>query len=184
MKKYRLKSGDEIIIDPKDEKKINQINWYTNVCRNNRKYVQGYYKGKRYYLHRFLLNVKDSNTHISFKNGNSLDFRRKNLVIDPERKYISRDIQKLISAENRHSKYLGVVVEHANISARIGVNGKRLYLGTYKSEDEAALAYNRIAIFYRGKGTYINDIHHKKIVKYNPKIHDEKGLPIKKTMTV
>ncbi|MDN6063239.1 MAG: AP2/ERF family transcription factor, partial [Staphylococcus simulans] len=58
------------------------------------------------------------------------------------------------------SKYKGVTWRKSRNRwvAQLNFNGKRYYLGSYKSEDEAAIAYNNAVMEYWGGNGYLNKI--------------------------
>jgi len=63
------------------------------------------------------------------------------------------------------SKYRGVSYQQASRKWRAGieVEGRAINLGEYKTETDAALAYNKAALKYFGKIAYQNSIGRKKI---------------------
>jgi hypothetical protein len=69
--------------------------------------------------------------------------------------------QKAKAKENKTSKYKGVYLtnEHNKPSrwrAVISVNKKRIYLGRFKTEEEAAKAYNQAAVLYHKEYAVLN----------------------------
>jgi hypothetical protein len=64
------------------------------------------------------------------------------------------------SAKGSSSKYLGVhkIIGRNAFQAAIRVNRKPIHLGNFKSENEAALAYNRGAVKYHGEFANLNII--------------------------
>lgn len=101
-------------------------------------------------LHRFILDAKPGE-YIMHMDHNGLNNTRENLRFCTPTEF-SRHQRKAL---NTKSKYKGV---KAVFISRIYVNGKAIELGTYKSEDEAALAYNKAAIKYFGELATLNII--------------------------
>ena len=69
--------------------------------------------------------------------------------------------QKAKAKENKTSKYKGVYLtnEHNKPNrwrAVISVNKKRIYLGRFKTEEEAAKAYNQAAVLYHKEYAVLN----------------------------
>ncbi|KAL6556229.1 hypothetical protein OROGR_005517 [Orobanche gracilis] len=60
------------------------------------------------------------------------------------------------SATTSKKKYVGVWKKLSGYAAAIQNNGKREWLGSFKSPEEAALAYDQAAIRYRGPQTGLN----------------------------
>ena len=56
------------------------------------------------------------------------------------------------------SKYLGVYKKHLKWAGQIGYMRKQFYLGSYKTENEAALAYNKKILELCGENARINII--------------------------
>jgi hypothetical protein len=87
---------------------------------------------------------------VDHRNNNSLDNRRANLRLatHAENCYNRPKIRTKTS-----SRYIGVYFEKSTgkWTAKIRVNGKRLWLGRFNSELEAALAYDAAARKYHGE---------------------------------
>lgn len=71
--------------------------------------------------------------------------------------------------ENMSSKYFGVRRKHGKYVAVIGLNGCEKHLGCFKTEEQAADAYDTAARKYFGPSTYTNDaIHPDREPQYGP----------------
>jgi hypothetical protein len=99
-------------------------------------------KKKTLLLHRVILDAPDG-VLVDHINGNPLDNRRENLRLC-SRSENSRNQRKL---RETASKYKGVSPNRISgrFRAFIWLNNKQIYLGTYMTEIEAALAYNEAA---------------------------------------
>lgn len=76
--------------------------------------------------------------HVDHLDGDPSNNRIRNL----------RDVSRQINAQNQRrprdkstSGFLGVSPHHGKFQARIGLDGRNLYLGTFKSPEEAHAAY-------------------------------------------
>lgn len=133
-----LKCGTTLLFDSEDLNIINSYNWQSNngyiFCQKN---IDG--KRKRFYLHRFLTNPNDGQV-VDHINGNPSDNRRQNLRLCS----IKDNVRN--RTKNKHailSKYKGVRPRGLKFEASIGRNkDDYLYLGTYETEEDAAISYN------------------------------------------
>lgn len=93
---------------------------------------------------------------VDHENNNPLDDRIENL----RAANYSQNNRNCTSAKNSTSKYLGVGRYKGNPAwiARIVSNGKRTNIGSFSSEDEAALAYNKYAVIIHGEFANLNII--------------------------
>lgn len=92
---------------------------------------------------------------VDHKDGNQLNNQRFNLRLCTlsENQHNQRNFH-----QNTSSRYKGVHWNRARGKwhVQIGVNGKRLYLGLFSSEEAAALAYNEAAIKYHREFASLN----------------------------
>lgn len=144
------------LVDDEDYDYINQWNWYV--------YPQGrtFYakrrikignKFKELFMHRVILNVTNDRL-VDHKDHNGLNNQRKNIR---ECNYTENAINTIKS--NSRSSYWGVRhKKNGKILSRIKTNRKVINLGTYDTEKEAALAYNRAAKIYHGEFAKQNTI--------------------------
>lgn len=142
--------GDKFIIDKIDFGKVNKFNWFIN----SRGYIQSTDK-KGLLLHRLILNPQNDK-QIDHINHNKIDNRRDNLRIctNQENQFNVR------KKTNTSSKFKGVYWNKKikKWVAKIGFNYKRIYLGMFNSEVDAAIAYNIKANELFGKFAEINKI--------------------------
>ncbi len=128
---------------------------------SNTTYCTIYLNGKNVYLHRYVLarmlgrelTNKDRVDHI---NGNGLDNRRENIRLCKHQ----QNMWNQPSRRNTSSKYKGVTYfkRDGNWQAKIAPNGKTLQLGYFKTEVEAADAYNQKATELFGEFAKLNDL--------------------------
>ncbi len=155
MKKVYLTQGFEAIID--SDSGVDQHKW----CAYNLK--RGVYAGrsvnkKTIYMHRVIAGAQKGQ-FVDHINGNKLDNRRANLRICTN----AENLRKR-SNVNGNTKYKGVhkVANRKDyFIANIGFDGKKIYLGAYRTAEAAALAYNKAAVKYHGDFACLN------VVKYD-----------------
>ena len=158
MKEISLTQGYIALIDDEDYEIVAQYKWYPRkhgkTCYAITNIKNDFGKYKTVNLHHLIFGKKDGQI-IDHINGDGLDNRKENL----------RFCSQSENCNNRHntwgkSKYKGVHWHPINNKwvARIQVKKKRLHLGCYVSEKEAALAYNKAAIKYFGEFARLNEV--------------------------
>lgn len=149
--------GKFILIDNEDYHKVEgySINFHhTGYAVITRK-VNG--KRKQLRLHRYILDAKD-NEWVDHKNHNLLDNRKENLRICNNQQ---NQFNKLKN-KNASSIYKGVRKIPESYQASIKFNGKTYHLGTFKTEKEAAEAYNKKTQELFGEFALLNIIKYEK----------------------
>ena len=143
-----LKHGKVAIIDAEDYPRVSQYKWHAYrmglrkdwyVGTTIRINVHGKIKSTSLSLHRFLLNCHTGDgVTIDHQDHDGLNNRKRNL-----RKCDStgnvRNSRKFVKSEAR---YKGITRKKDRWRARIYCHGKRLSIGSFSTQHEAALAYD------------------------------------------
>ena len=137
MKEIPLTKGFVAKVSDGDYAYLRQFKWWTSTRGPHKDvYAMGCPHGKLVYMHRFIAErIGKSLDHmIDHWDGDRLNNMRRNL----------REATKIENGRNRHcqpygiSKVRGVYNNNGRWSARITVNYKTIYLGTYATIAEAA----------------------------------------------
>lgn len=150
--------GKYAIVDDADSDLVAGYSWRGVISGNvlyahTDMFIDGKWRTVR--MHRFILNTTPSQL-VDHKNGNGLDNQRNNLRIATRRQNRQNAKQKSDST----TKYKGVrkAVSGFQWQATITVNGKRVALGGYRTQWDAAKAYNDAATRYFGEYAKLNDL--------------------------
>ncbi len=154
--KVPLSQGRSALIDGVDSAIIAGHGWCAVKVRNTF-YVRARAKkdsgcGKKVQMHRLIINAKRGQI-VDHINGDGLDNRQSNLRI-------CTNMQNMQNMKARwgKSKYKGVhwVDKQKKWRAQMTINYKRINLGYFSSEIEAAKAYDTAAIKHFGEFANIN----------------------------
>ena len=143
MPKIPLTQGQFALVDDEDFKRFNNFKWCAKWEKNTKSYharrgVQMENKKvKTLALHREILGVTDPRLKVDHKNHDTLDNRRDNLrVCTTSQNAMNRKGAR----SNSFTRLRGVTKNRRRFMARISLNGKDLYLGTFSTATEASAA--------------------------------------------
>lgn len=143
--------GEKFIFDIEDFGEISKHTW----SNKGRGYLAACINGKNIRLHRFIMKPSDKEIvdHIF---GDTFDNRRGKLrICDHQQNGCNRRKHK---TTNTNFKGIGWVEESNKWYARITVNKKKVWLGYFDNETDAANAYNEAAKIYFGEFALLNVI--------------------------
>lgn len=147
------KSGEQftVLYDEVDAHLIESGGWrFSIIAKPRTQYVRAACgRGASTYLHRLILADAAIVDHI---NGNGLDNRRINLR-SCTRAQNSRNMRAPLLGSSR---YKGVRQFAGKWRASIRLSGTRIHLGTFATEEEAALAYDAVAAEHYGDFAFLN----------------------------
>jgi len=134
----------------------------SKIIGRNTTYIQTYKNGKRSSLHRLIMGLADAprSVYVDHIDGNGLNNYRTNLRVT-DNGGNQRNRRKHLSAKHT-SSYKGVNLNPDNKTnpwqARIALSGKQRHLGYYRTQIEAACAYNEAAKQLFGPTAFLNEL--------------------------
>jgi hypothetical protein len=155
VKEIHLDKGKIAIVDEDDYNSLSQFEWKLGSGGYARRWECSNGKVKTILMHREV-NKTPKGFDTDHINGNRLDNRKCNLRTATR----SQNIMNQGSNKGTTSKFKGVSWKSANKKwvAQIVKNGKSMYLGLYKSEEDAARAYNEAALKHHGQYAWLNQL--------------------------
>lgn len=144
MKEIKLSQNKVTQVDDSDFEYLSQFKWFA-VNYHNHFYACTEIKAKQCLMHRMILKACKGQI-IDHADGNGLNNQRKNIRFCNH----SQNAVNRIKRSGRY-KYLGIWHSDNRIRAGVRVNGKLINLGSFKSEIEAAIAYDQAALKYFGE---------------------------------
>lgn len=163
MKEIPLTKGHVAIIDNEMYDRVMRFKWHVFIAKRKNGNVYyastGIHKGlirTTFFIHQLIMNFPQRGFEVDHINRNGLDNRIQNLRICTP----SQNKMNMKPPVNKSSIYKGVVrrIKNKTFESCIFVNGRSIYLGRFKSEVDAAIAYNNAALKYFGEFAWLNTI--------------------------
>ena len=145
MKTIRLTRGRAATVSALDFPALQRHKWYTQVTdlpTITKYYAASKIDGKEILMHRFLTQALPGQS-VDHINGNGLDNRRGNLRVCSHQENMAN--KQPGQADKKTSRYKGVYRTGKKWRACISIHTKTKALGTYDTEEKAALAYDQAA---------------------------------------
>ena len=157
MKEIKLTQGKVALVDDEDFEFLSQWKW----CASKPTYSKAYYalrgewirkgKTKPILMQRVIMNTPEGLTvdHIDHNGLNNQKSNLRNCTQSQNRKNRTPNYDST-------SKYLGVYITHGRIRSEICLPDKKIHIGCFKTEEEAAIAYDKVASQYYGEFANLN----------------------------
>jgi hypothetical protein len=156
-REIQLTKGFVALVDDEDYEKVSEFNWFAAVGYAARDFNHIPGKHRRVLMHRFILGLGYGDPReVDHINHNRADNRRSNLRV-----CLHEDNQRNQKAQvGKSSGFKGVYFRKDTYkwSAYIDFNWKRLWLGCFLTEEEAAKAYDRAALQHFGEFACTNEV--------------------------
>ena len=138
------------IIDDKDCELVSGYSWQEN--HGYARTAIYHDKSQRYiYMHRLIMECPES-LEVDHINNNKLDNRWTNLRLCSR----SENVRNVHKRKDSLLRYRGIIKARNRFKARIQIEGKRICSLSFKTQEEAAKEYNRLA-----------KLHHKEFASLN-----------------
>lgn len=140
MKRIPLTNGGYALVDDEDyERVVAAGHWFAWTNTNGMRYAaRSFGRANRIDMHRYILGLRRGDGRVDHLNGNTLDNQRWNL----RRATASQNARNIPGAQkNSQSGVRGVSPgQDGKWEVRLGLNGKRLFIGYFDTIDEARAA--------------------------------------------
>lgn len=152
MKTIPLTQGRFAIVDDETYDELSKCKWAFHKS-GTKCYAMRYVKDKCIYMHRHLLNPS-SKELVDHIDGDGLNNQKANLRVCSRSQ---NGMNQSKTSLKRSSRFKGVsFARHRNKWEAYIQYGKKVNLGLFKKEEDAALAYNAAALEYYGEFALLN----------------------------
>ena len=152
---FTTTNGLPFLVSEEDKEFVASQPWTALKVKGSSNYIMTLPR-PRLMLHRLLLNAPEG-IRVDHINGHPEDNRRSNLRLATDAQNArNRRKHSTMNGKPPVSQYKGVFQNCNNWKACIRVNRKNMYLGTYRMELEAALAYDDAALRHFGEFAKFN----------------------------
>lgn len=149
MKEIKLSKGYAALVDDEDFEYLNQWKWYVYIDRSYKYAIRrDRNTGKRIKMHRIILNAPD-NMLVDHIDHNGLNNQKTNIRL-------CTNSQNQWNMKGRRNGFKGVSIDKYRFRSSIKYQGKTIHLGNFKTEIEAAIAYDKKAKELFGEFAYLN----------------------------
>ena len=143
----KTKKGEEILVDDSDYEWLSKFTWHINFAGYARRSPRVDGKRTTIFMHREIMNTpsRHDTDHI---NGIRTDNRRCNLRVCTR----SENMSNRGASLNNKTRFKGVSKNSRveTFQAQITANGERIYLGSFRTPEEAHIAYIAASLQYHG----------------------------------
>jgi len=157
MKLIPLTQGQFAMVDDDDYDELSKFKWQVYTSKRHIMYaIRTTPDDKTVYMHRSILKITDRYLFTDHRDHNGLNNQKDNL-------------RKATMAENNANRrrfkkgtsiYRGVWFDsyYGVYKVQISENGRKVHLGRFKNEIDAAKAYNEAAIKYHKEFAFLNEV--------------------------
>lgn len=163
-KEISLTQGKVALIDRDDYARASAFSWYAFPANRNKTkwYARGNVNGREMFLHTFI-SPPPNGQFTDHRNQNGLDCRRRNLRFAT----YSQNGYNTPKRKTNTSGYKGVWKCDSRWVASIRVNGRARYGGRHLTPEQAARAYDAMALEVAGEFAVLNFPRREKAMKEN-----------------
>lgn len=153
MKEIKLTQGKSVLVDDWNFDWLNQWKWFAHKQKGGNYYAKRNItvdrKQKTILMHRLIMKTPD-NLEVDHSDTNGLNCTEINM-----RNCLHKENIRNVKPRGV-SKYKGVYFVGMRVRSCIQVNGKRIHIGYFKTETDAAKAYDQKAIELHGEFANLN----------------------------